>query len=196
MNTAPDTEGLIGRCYTKARRTPVVIGAIRDVSGNGRNLRLPFGPYTLTQLGVMVATIVLLVVTRSVWGGHGWADLAVLLVTPFLASFVMRHLHIDGRNPAAAVLSVAVMLSGPRRGRLRGRPYTPARPRRDATVITVSTPQSEAADYEPAAVPMPSPAAAETTAGPAPAAAPTVAPIPVLSGVQALLARRATSLED
>jgi hypothetical protein len=122
----PDDE-LIGRCYTKARRAPLVHGVIRSVNG-GPNIRLPFGPYTLTQLAAIVVSVGLLILSRPLWGGHGLADVVVLVAVPFGAAFAMRHLHIDGRNPAAAAASVALMLASPRWGRIHGRPLRPARP--------------------------------------------------------------------
>ncbi|MFB7174464.1 hypothetical protein ACFCYM_27120 [Streptomyces sp. NPDC056254] len=188
---------LIGRCYTKARRAPLVHGVIRDVNG-GRGIRLPGGPYTMTQLAGIVATVAALILTRPVWGGHGWLDVAVLLVLPAVVAFVLRHLHIDGRNPAAALLSIALMLAAPRRGQLRSRPYRPTRPTRGHTRIhlpadepSASAPQGNAA---PAPQPRPRPSRPQP---PAPAAEPRVAVAPaasaaaVASGVQALLGHRA-----
>ncbi|MFE9481237.1 hypothetical protein ACFYNM_21850 [Streptomyces spororaveus] len=190
---------LIGRCYTKARRAPLVHGVIRDVNG-GRGIRLPGGPYTLTQLAGIVATGAALILTRPVWGGHGWLDVAVLLVLPAVVAFVLRHLHIDGRNPAAALLSIALMLAAPRRGQLRGRAYRPARPTRGDTRIHLPPDEQAAEATAPAITDAPAPESRpkQTRPRPAvPAAAPSapeepLAPsVPVASGVQALLARRA-----
>ncbi|MEW1699318.1 MULTISPECIES: hypothetical protein [unclassified Streptomyces] len=188
---------LIGRCYTKARRAPLVHGVIRDVNG-GRGIRLPGGPYTMTQLGGIVATVVALILTRPVWGGHGWLDVAALLVLPAVVAFVLRHLHIDGRNPAAALLSIALMLAAPRRGQLRGRTYRPARPTRGDTRIHLpadeqaaeATARAIAATPAPERRPQPARPAAPASASPAPAG-PSAPAAPVASGVQALLARRA-----
>ncbi|MFD9517929.1 hypothetical protein [Streptomyces sp. NPDC059979] len=177
---------LIGRCYTKARRAPLVHGVIRDVNG-GRGIRLPGGPYTLTQLAGIVSTVAALILTRPVWGGHGLLDVAVLLVMPFTVAFVLRHLHIDGRNPAAALLSVALMLAAPRRGQLRGRAYQPSRPARGDTRIHLPSAEplpdaaSHAAEVVTPVVPAPQQLARPEPAAPA---------VPVASGVQALLARR------
>lgn len=190
---APDTDGeLIGRCYTKARRAPLVHGVIRDVNG-GRGIRLPGGPYTLTQLAAIVGTFVVLILTRPVWGGHGLMDAVLLLGLPFAAAFLLRHLHIDGRNPAAALVSVVTMLTGPRWGQLHGRPYRPGRPtRRDARITLAPSgerPAPAASVVRPgtsATAPVTRPA----TAAPATGAA---ANAPVASGVQALLARRTAS---
>jgi hypothetical protein len=193
----PVDQELIGRSYTKARRSPLVYGMVPGA--DGRNIRLPFGPYTLTQLGVLVGAVGLLVLSRPVWGGHGLADLVVLIVVPVAASFVLGRVHVDGRNPAAAAASVAVMLAGPRFGRLRGRPYAPARPQHVASCITV-------AGHFPTARPPTAPATAPAWAtGPGPAQSPPGRPkfspspavaaaapagrpaVAVASGVQALL---------
>ncbi|MDX3538922.1 hypothetical protein PV721_32210 [Streptomyces sp. MB09-01] len=190
---------LIGRCYTKARRAPLVHGVIRDVNG-GRGIRLPGGPYTLTQLGGIVATVAALILTRPVWGGHGWLDVTALLVLPAVVAFVLRHLHIDGRNPAAALLSIALMLAAPRRGQLRGRAYRAARPTRGDTRIHLPADEQAAEATAPAITDAPAPEPRPKQARPrpaVPAAAPSApegpsAPsLPVASGVQALLARRA-----
>ncbi|MFI8769464.1 hypothetical protein ACIGN6_31795 [Streptomyces sp. NPDC053792] len=190
---------LIGRCYTKARRAPLVHGVIRDVNG-GRGIRLPGGPYTLTQLAGIVATVAALILTRPLWGGHGWLDVAVLLVLPAVVAFVLRHLHIDGRNPAAALLSIALMLAAPRRGQLRGRTYRPARPTRGDTLIHLPTDEQDAEATDPAITAAPGqeprpkqtrPRPAVPAAPPAPKGRPSAPAAPVASGVQALLARRA-----
>ncbi|WP_326615269.1 hypothetical protein OG949_40965 (plasmid) [Streptomyces scopuliridis] len=190
---APETGSeLIGRCYTKARRAPLVHGVIRDING-GRGIRLPGGPYTLTQLAAIVSTFVALILTRAIWGGNGLVDVVVLLGTPFAAAFLLRHLHIDGHNPAAALLSAAVMLTGPRWGRLHGRPFRPAHAAGGDTLITLTsgTAAPAAAPTRPAT--RPAPPATRATAGPATARhTPATAGAP-MSGVQALLARRTAS---
>ncbi|MFD5425599.1 hypothetical protein [Streptomyces sp. NPDC127084] len=191
---AAETDGeLIGRCYTKARRAPLVHGVIRDVNG-GRGIRLPGGPYTLTQLAAIVTTFVILILTRAIWGGHGLIDVGVLLVLPFAAAFVLRHLHIDGRNPVAALVSVATMLTGPRWGRLHGRPLRPARPIRGDTHITFTADGAAASRPEPDTT-APRPARpTRSSARQAAAVLPNApADTPVASGVQALLARRTAS---
>ncbi|MEU8708666.1 hypothetical protein [Streptomyces sp. NPDC048565] len=194
-----ETDEEIGRCYTKARRAPLVHGVIRDVNG-GRGIRLPGGPYTLTQLAAIVSTFVVLILTRAVWGGHGLLDVGLLLGLPFAAAFALRHLHIDGRNPAAALVSVMTMLTGPRWGRLHGRPLRPTRPTREDIRITLAAPDgprlSPAAPEvfrDSAPAPAPNAALADHLGTPALGAA--VGPA-VASGVQALLARRTASTDE
>ena len=204
----PGTDGeLIGRCYTKARRAPLVHGVIRDVNG-GRGIRIPGGPYTMTQLAAIVATFVVLILTRPVWGGHGLVDVVLLLGLPFAAAFVLRHLHIDGRNPAAALLSVVTMLTGPRWGRLHGRPHRSVRPASGDTRITLASQDSPIGELAPAlpGSPIGELPDSRTRSTPPPAKTARLArahpssPIgesapvsgqAVASGVQALLARRA-----
>ncbi|MFB7453248.1 hypothetical protein [Streptomyces sp. NPDC056194] len=189
--STPAAEGeldfeLIGRCYTKARRAPLVHGVIRDVNG-GRGIRLPGGPYTLTQLAGIVSTVSALILTRPLWGGHGWLDVAVLIVLPSVVAFVLRHLHIDGRNPAAALLSIALMLAAPRRGQLRGRAYRLARPTRGDTRVHLPVDDLPAE----AAAPASDAARAPASTRPKPTRPEHTAPAaPVASGAQALLARR------
>ncbi|MCA1219300.1 conjugal transfer protein, partial [Streptomyces sp. 8L] len=154
MTAAPETDPdeLIGRCYTRARRSPVMVGLVK--TGFGKPIRLPFGPYTITQLAAIVVSAVVLVTTRPVWGGHGFLDALVLIVIPFGAAFTLRYVHIDGRNPAAALASVAVMLCGPRWGRTQGRTYRPARPRYCTTTTTLAAsplPAGAGAQQEPPA---------------------------------------------
>ncbi|MBT2439840.1 hypothetical protein J7E93_06825 [Streptomyces sp. ISL-36] len=190
MVDAAEADGeLIGRCYTKARRAPLVHGVIRDVNG-GRGIRLPGGPYTLTQLAAIVGTFVVLILTRRVWGGHGVFDAVLLLGLPFAAAFALRHLHIDGRNPAAALVSVVTMLTGPKWGRLHGRPFRPARPTRADARVTLAASGEPPAPAAPTVRRMPA-ATAPATRSATDAATGT----PVASGVQALLARRTTTAE-
>lgn len=182
-------EDFVGRCYTKARRAPLVHGVVRSVNG-GPNLRLPFGPYTLTQLAAIVISVGLLILSRPLWGGHGVGDVLVLLIVPFATAFAMRHLHVDGRNPAAAAASVVLMLASPRWGRMHGRPLRRARAERDAPRVTLTRPQADGALR-----PEPTPARAPKTRRPAAHSAPPAphppVPAPMASGVQALLAHRA-----
>ncbi|MFB8441249.1 hypothetical protein ACFC7A_19605 [Streptomyces niveus] len=186
----------VGRCYTKARRAPLVHGVIRDVNG-GRGLRLPGGPYTLTQLAAIVATVALLILSRPLWGGHGLADAVVLVALPFAAAFLLRQMHVDGRNPAAAAASVVMMLTGPRSGQLHRRPLRQARPRRTGALVTLGTGRADANDRPPAPpstrAPRPSVPTAPSPAGPDAHHTGPGPGAPVASGVQALLARRAAS---
>lgn len=120
-------EELIGRCYTKARRRPLVTGAVPG--GTGRNIRLIGGPYTFTELATLVAVFIGLLLSRPVWGGHGVTDLVVLVGCSMGAAFALRYVNIDGRNPLAVLLSVMAMMAAPpgaaSRAAPTGRPRQP-----------------------------------------------------------------------
>lgn len=140
----------------------------------------------------------LLVLTRPLWGRHGLADVVVLVAVPFAAAFLLRQMHVDGRNPAAAAASVVMMLAGPRSGRLHGRPLRRARPRHTGAMVTVRAGQADGGDPPPAPAPAALPAQKPDRRGPTKPIAGPDAPrssagpgAPVASGVQALLARRA-----
>jgi hypothetical protein len=176
---------LIGRSYTRARRSPLVIGKL---PGAGR---LPGGPYTITQIVTMVVVFVVLLVTKAVWAHFGPGDVLVLIVVPWGLAFALRYARMDGRDPARALLGVLAYASTPRAGRLAGRPLRPRRPALLDARITLS-PQAPAAAPEllparPAPRPAPKPGAGPhtpqpsrprriTPAGPRPAAAARPAP--------------------
>jgi hypothetical protein len=57
---APDQHTLVGRSYTRARRHPWVIGRIQGWT-------LPLGPFSATQLGVLVLSLWLLIQTAPLY---------------------------------------------------------------------------------------------------------------------------------
>lgn len=123
MSTPGDQQVQVGRSYTRARRFPLVIGKL---PGGGR---IVGGPYTLSQVGVMVATIIVLYVSTPVWAHLGYGDGVVYLALPYGLSWTVRHARIEGREPLRTLAGLAAQLGAPAAGRLRGRPYRPARPR-------------------------------------------------------------------
>ncbi|MEV6133645.1 hypothetical protein AB0M05_43745 [Streptomyces violaceusniger] len=131
IDADPD-DRLIGHCYTKARRLPVVVGKIP-----GGNARLPGGPYTKTQLTVLVVLFVPLIATRSLWGTRSVLDLLIVIVIPYAGAWVLRFVRLDGRNPAAVMVSIAMLATAPRHGRLRGRPWRAAPARRARAACTL-----------------------------------------------------------
>ncbi|CAM5670275.1 hypothetical protein [Streptomyces mordarskii] len=147
--TDPD-DRLIGHCYTKARRLPVVVGKIP-----GGNARLPGGPYTKTQLATLVALAIPLIATRSLWGTHSVLDLLIVIVIPYAGAWTLRFVRLDGRNPAAVMVSITMLATAPRHGRLRGRPWRAAsahRARAACTLPPTGRPAQDAADNQQATV--------------------------------------------
>lgn len=114
---------LIGHCYTKARKFPLVVGKL---PGGGR---LPGGPYSLHQIGVMIGSVVVLQQSAALWAKFGWFNIVIFAGIPYGLALGLKHARIDGRNPLVAGLGWLTYLTAPRHGRLRGRPYRPARPR-------------------------------------------------------------------
>lgn len=185
--TTPDGNGgeqLVGRCYTAARRYPLQVG---QFTGGGR---IPGGPYTMTQLAVMIGLFVVLVVTRPVWGGHGLLDLLVVLAVPYAAGWAICRVQIDHRNPLAAFASLAGLVFTPPAGRLHGRPWRQRPARAIGPRVTVDVqPARQAAPHAAAVLPA-SRRAVRPRATPAGGPA---APAAAVSGVQALLAQRAAA---
>ncbi|MFJ3699639.1 hypothetical protein ACIPW9_36895 [Streptomyces sp. NPDC090052] len=187
-----DSEMLVGRCYTKARRHPVMVG--KWPGGGGR---IWGGPYTVPQVVVLVVSFLLLILTRPFWAHFGWVNVLIALGVPFGLSLLVRHIHIDGRNPLAVAASAVGMLATPHGGRMDGRPLR-SRGRRQligACTLTWSPPpvsplmagpRVQIAVTHPVSAPAVPPAAAvDGPVGRRPR---------VLSGVGALLAAR--SVDD
>ncbi|MFI5634700.1 hypothetical protein ACIA8E_36200 [Streptomyces sp. NPDC051664] len=173
-------EQLVGRCYTKARRHPLVIG---QLPGGGR---LWGGPYTVPQAIVMAASFAVLLLFRGAWAHFGLLlNVIVAFAVPYCLGLLVRRVHVDGRNPLAVAGSALGLLSAPTGGRLGGRPLK--RIGRRSLVRGVCT-----VTWQPGSVtavrPLRQPAPAVAGGGVQQAAG-TARP-QVLSGVGALLAAR------
>ncbi len=148
----------VGRSYTRARRYPWVIGKIQGWT-------IPLGPFTATQLGVLIGGMFLLVQTFSVWSALGPFAL-VVLVLPFAATWAVRHAKIEGRAPLRALAGYASLLAEPACGRIGTRLARDLRPVALTGTVRLSAPPPAP---EPAPRRQQQPAASEPTAGPAPA---------------------------
>ncbi|MFC9734243.1 hypothetical protein ACFWGM_01935 [Streptomyces roseolus] len=111
---------LVGRCYTKARRHPLMIG-----KWPGGQMAIPGGPYTVPQVAVIAVTFAVLMLTRAVWAHFGLVNFVIALGVPYGLSLVVRHVHVDGRNPLLVAVSAGGALAAPSAGRLGGRPVRP-----------------------------------------------------------------------
>ncbi|MEU9072077.1 hypothetical protein AB0D60_34980 [Streptomyces sp. NPDC048306] len=133
--SAADEEDLVGRCYTKARRHPSMIG-----QWEGR--RLWGGPYSVPQfitMGVVFAAMILvLVAAPDLWEQFGLFNVIALVLFPYLASFVVRRLYIDGRHPFTALASTVGLVAGGQRPRLGGRPLRRAATRLLRGTVTLT----------------------------------------------------------
>ena len=181
---------LVGVCYTRARRHPLVIGTF---PGGGR---IWGGPYTVPQFAVMAGLFGAMMLTRGVWGVFGLFNIVLVLAVPYAAGFAVRRVHVDGRNPLAVIASTAGLAAAPRGGRLDGRPLPRLRPKVIAGVCTLSPTETLAAGRALRRGQVPEPGADAPALFPA---APLDGPqsaVPVVSGVQALLGRRAAARLD
>ncbi|MGW1364741.1 hypothetical protein ACWCQP_45965 [Streptomyces chartreusis] len=108
---------LAGRCYTHARRHPLVIGKF---PGGGR---LWGGPYTIPQALVMVGTFIVLILFQQVWAHFGLLlNALIAFALPYGLGFAVRKVNVDGRNPLAVAGSMLGLMASPATGRMGGRP--------------------------------------------------------------------------
>ncbi len=117
--------------YTHALGHPIIIGRVAG-------WRLPWA-LSVTQLGAVGATAVVLLSTRSVWGHLGGVgNLALFSLIVGGAGWAARHWRIEGRSPivaAVGILSVALLPA--RRSTRNGRPVRTLRPVRGSAPVTV-----------------------------------------------------------
>ncbi|MGW4981607.1 hypothetical protein [Streptomyces mirabilis] len=114
---AAESADLVGRCYTHARRHPLVIGRF---PGGGR---LWGGPYTIPQAIVMAGSFVALIVFRPLWAHFGLlGNIIIAFAAPYALGFVVRKVNVDGRNPLAVAGSMLGLMAAPSTGRMGGRP--------------------------------------------------------------------------
>ncbi|MFC5802595.1 hypothetical protein [Streptomyces formicae] len=105
--TSAEGDGvLVGRCYTKARRLPLVVGEL-----NG--FRLWGGPYSVMQLVTFVVVLAVMLVLHRLWAHYGLLNAVLLLGVPYGACFAVRYLPSEGRGPLMALGGAAGVLVGP-----------------------------------------------------------------------------------
>ncbi len=147
-----------GRSYTRARKMPWVVGKIQGVT-------LPFGPYTATQLGVLLGGGWLLVQTFRLWSRLGPPGLIFLAAPPALA-WAVRHAKIEGRSPVRAAAGYLTLLAEPACGRIGRRLARDPRPANLTGPIRIApsgTATSRQDDDERAAAPrLPAPTALQS----------------------------------
>lgn len=120
---------LVGRCYTRARLWPAVVGRMPGPGGG----RLWGGPYSRQQLAVLVVMFLVLLYTRVLWARFGLVVNGVVLVgVPYGVAWVVRRVEVSGRSPLAVVGALVGLSTAPRGGRLRGRPVRESRASRVA----------------------------------------------------------------
>ncbi|MGI8873360.1 MAG: TcpE family conjugal transfer membrane protein [Egibacteraceae bacterium] len=121
MTSAEPTPPLQCRTYTYARRYPLVIGKI-----GGATL---WWPMSVLQMGVLVASVVLLFRTRALWAHLGTlGNLAVGIGLPAVLAWTVRYMRIEGRPPLRSLIGALGYAFAPRHGLLRGHPAAAPKP--------------------------------------------------------------------
>ena len=112
------------RSYTHARRFPKVIGKLSGWT--------PWwGPWTITQYGVLLGTFLLLKMTGPLWARFGGPmNLVLLIGLPFTLAWFARSAKVEGRSPHRAALGLLTLLAAPPTGRRQGRAVRPPRAHR------------------------------------------------------------------
>lgn len=110
--------GNYGRTYTKGRRQPYLIR-----KWPGSQWALPLGPYTITQLGVFVGSVYVLLSYRDVWAHFGPFNLVIGVGVPIALTVATKHTRIEGRDPLRAGVALVSLLLQPRRGYLGDQPW-------------------------------------------------------------------------
>jgi hypothetical protein len=132
--TGAEGEALVGHCYTKGRRFPLVI--VKWPGGRGR---IWGGPYTLPQMGVLLTAFGVLMLTRGLWAHFGLVvNFALALGVPYGLSLLVRHVQVEGRSPLSVAASALGLVSTPSGGRLGGRPVRGSGARRVVGVCSVT----------------------------------------------------------
>jgi hypothetical protein len=108
--------------YTHARRHPLVLGRIGGWAP-------PF-QLTITQLGTIAATDLLLVWTWRLWATPLPDTFAALVAVgaPVGAGWAVRRLRVEGRSLARAGLGRLALWCAPTAGVVGGRPHRDRRP--------------------------------------------------------------------
>ena len=107
--------------YTRARKFPQLVGRTPD------GTRIPGGPYTYTQIAVVVATVVVMWNTTWLWArGSLLSSAAIFVVVLFAAGFGAGQLPPGMRNPFLMIGGVCRLLKPG--WTLNGRPLPARRP--------------------------------------------------------------------
>lgn len=110
---------IVGRFYTSARRFQQRLGAFPDGS------KIPGGPYTYTQIGVMAGVLILGWATMGVWGsGPPLGNFIMLVIVAYGGGLLIGRMPKSRRNILGLASSSLALLSHPGAGgRYKGRPF-------------------------------------------------------------------------
>lgn len=145
--TVPQEE--IARFYTRSRRFPKMIGRMNDGS------RIPGGPYTLTQVGVGGAVLLVMLVTRGLlWStGEILLDLLVTAGIAFIVTWLVGRIPMTRRNLLFAFLDGAAAMCKPFGGKYQGQTIRLPQPHAVGGGAQVLSPRPARSAPSPAAAP-------------------------------------------
>jgi TcpE family len=120
MSDSPP-EQVMCATYTHARRHPLVLGHIAGWTP-------PF-QVSLPQLGVVVVTFLVEMVTWRFWGALLPKSLALVIAIglPWALAWAVRRARVEGRSLLRAAAGYLMLLSAPPGGKVGGRPYSEGR---------------------------------------------------------------------
>lgn len=119
METTEDKgQRITARFYTSARRFKQVLGSLPD------GTKIPGGPYTYTQFGVMFAVLACAWLTRGIWGGESAIrDLILSLIVAYGMGVLVGKLPSSRRGPLQLAGGASTLMSHPGPGgKYQGRP--------------------------------------------------------------------------
>lgn len=111
------------RFYTRARKFPKLIGRLHD------GTRIPGGPYTVTQLVVLIVLTTGALLTRGIWGSTILVDLVISLAIGVGGAFAISILPAQQRNLLSVAGGVLRAIRSPAHGRYHGMNVRIAPPR-------------------------------------------------------------------
>lgn len=116
-----DQQQVMCATYTHARRHPLVLGHIAGWTP-------PF-QISLPQLGVVVLTFVVEMMTWRFWGAFLPQSVALVIAVglPWGLAWAVRRARVEGRTLVRAAAGYLTLLSAPPAGRVGGKPYTDRR---------------------------------------------------------------------
>jgi TcpE family len=120
MSDTP-AEQVMCATYTHARRHPLVLGHIAGWTP-------PF-QISLPQLGVVVVTFLVEMMTWRLWGAVLPQSMAVVIAIalPWGLAWAVRRARVEGRSLLRTAAGYLMLLSAPPGGKVGGRPYSEGR---------------------------------------------------------------------
>lgn len=117
MEEAGNSTQMTGRFYTSARRFKQVLGSLPD------GTKIPGGPYTYSQIGIMLAVLAGGWMIRGLWGtSSAIGDIIILLTVAVALGYLVGKLPPSRRNPLKVMGSCLALLTHPGAGgKWRGR---------------------------------------------------------------------------